>query len=45
MSLSVLFMTALVFAAVLGAPAGVILILRIAAIAAVAGVVWLSLKR
>jgi hypothetical protein len=45
MSLSVLSMTALVFAAVLGAPAGVILILRIAAIATVAGVVWLSLKR
>jgi hypothetical protein len=43
MSLSVIAMTALVFAALLGAPAIVILLLRVVAIGAVAGVVWLSL--
>jgi hypothetical protein len=45
MSLSVVAMTALVFAALLGAPAAVILLLRLLAISAVAGVVWLSLSR
>jgi hypothetical protein len=45
MSLSVLAMTALVFAALLGAPAAVILFLRLLAIGAVAGVIWLSLSR
>ena len=43
--LRVLAMTALVFAALLGAPAAVILFLRLLAIGAVAGVIWLSLKR
>jgi hypothetical protein len=45
MSLSVLAMTTLVFAALLGAPAAVILFLRLLAIGAVAGVIWLSLSR
>ena len=45
MSLSVVAMTALVFAALLGAPPAAILLLRLLAIGAVAGVVWLSLSR
>lgn len=44
MSLSVIAMTALVFAALLGAPAAVILFLRVLAIGAVGGVLWLSLR-
>jgi hypothetical protein len=45
MVVSVLAMTALVFAALLGAPRTVLLPLRIVAIAGVATVVWLSLRQ
>ena len=45
MVLSVVAMTALVFAALLGAPAAAILLLRLVAVGAVIGVVWLSLSR
>lgn len=45
MALSVITMTALVFAALLRAPAAVILGLRLLAVAGVAGVVWLSVRR
>lgn len=45
MALSVVTMTALVFAALLGAPASLLLALRAAAVAGVAGVVALSLAR
>jgi hypothetical protein len=45
MALSVVTMTALVFAAVQGAPAGLLLALRVLAVAGVAGVVWFSLRR
>jgi hypothetical protein len=44
MSLSVVAMTLLVFAALLGAPTVVILALRVLAVGAVAGVLWLSLR-
>lgn len=42
---SVVVMTTLVFAALLGAPAAVVLTLRLAAIGCVAAVLWLSLRR
>jgi hypothetical protein len=42
---SVVAMTALVFAALLRAPASVLLALRMLAVAGVAGVVWLSVRR
>jgi len=45
MALSVLAMTMLVFAALLGAPRGLLLALRSVAVAGVAAVVWLSLRR
>jgi hypothetical protein len=45
MALSVITMTALVFAALLRAPAAVLVGLRLAAVAGVAGVVWLSVRR
>ena len=45
MSLSVIAMTALVFAALVGAPSAMILVLRGVAVGAVAGVIWLSLSR
>ena len=45
MVVSVVSMTALVFAALLGAPTVVILALRLIAIVAVSVVVWLSLSR
>ena len=45
MAVSVVIMTALVFAALLGAPAAAILTLRVIAIAAVSAVVWLSFSR
>ena len=45
MAVSLVVMTALVFAALLGAPAALIVVLRIAAVVAVASVVGLSLFR
>ena len=45
MALSVVTMTALVFAALLRAPAAMLAALRALAVVAVAGVVWLSLRR
>jgi hypothetical protein len=45
MAVSVIAMTALVFAALLRAPGGVLLGLRVLAVAGVAGVVWLSVRR
>jgi hypothetical protein len=45
MGASLVSMTALVFAALLGAPTGLILLLRLAALGAVGGVLWLSLVR
>jgi hypothetical protein len=45
MAASVTTMTALVFAALLRAPAPVLLGLRLLAVAGVAGVVWLSVRR
>jgi hypothetical protein len=45
MAVSVAVMTALVFAALLGAPAGAIRSLRVVAVASVAAVLWLSLRR
>lgn len=42
---SVITMTALVFAALLRAPAAVLLGLRLLAVTGVAGVVWLSIRR
>lgn len=45
MALSVFTMTALVFAALLRAPAAVLIGLRLLAVAGVAGVVWLSVRR
>ena len=45
MALSVITMTALVFAALLRAPAAVLVGLRLVAVAGVAGVVWLSVRR
>jgi hypothetical protein len=44
MVLAVVSMTALVFAALLGAPRAVILTLRVVAVTAVAVVVWLSVS-
>jgi hypothetical protein len=45
MAAGLVSMTALVFAALLGAPAGAILALRVVALASVGGVLWLSLIR
>jgi hypothetical protein len=45
MAASVVTMTALVFAALLRAPAPVLIGLRLLAVAGVAGVVWLSVRR
>jgi hypothetical protein len=45
MAVSVVVMTALVFAALLGAPVAVILSLRVVAVVGVATVLWLSLRR
>lgn len=45
MTLSVVTMTALVFAALQGAPGGLLLGLRLLAVAGVAGVVWFSVRR
>ena len=45
MALSVITMTALVFAALLRAPAAVLVGLRLVAVAGVSGVVWLSVRR
>jgi hypothetical protein len=45
MMVSVVSMTTLVFAALLDAPAAVILTLRLVAIGSVAAVLWLSLRR
>jgi hypothetical protein len=45
MALSVITMTALVFAALLRAPVAVLIGLRLLAVAGVVGVVWLSLRR
>ena len=45
MILGIVSMTALVFAALLGAPAMAILALRVIAILAVSAVIWLSLRR
>ena len=45
MALSVITMTALVFAALLRAPAAVLIGLRLLAVAGVTGVVWLSVRR
>jgi hypothetical protein len=45
MAVSVVVMTALVFAALLEAPAAAIVSLRVAAVAGVAAVLWLSLRR
>ena len=45
MAASVITMTALVFAALLRAPAPVLVGLRLLAVAGVAGVVWLSVRR
>jgi hypothetical protein len=45
MAASLLAMTALVFAALLGAPRALLLALRAAAIGGVLGVIWLSLRR
>jgi hypothetical protein len=45
MALSLVAMTALVFAALLGAPRAVVLVLRVLAMAAVAVVVWLTARR
>ena len=45
MVLSVITMTALVFAALLRAPAAVLVGLRLLAVAGVVGVVWLSVRR
>lgn len=45
MASSVVSMTALVFAALLGAPVEAILALRLVALASVGGVLWLSLIR
>ena len=45
MAASVIMMTALVFAALLRAPAVVLIGLRLLAVAGVAGVVWLSVRR
>lgn len=45
MALSVITMTALVFAALLRAPAAVLVALRLVAVAGVSGVVWLSVRR
>ena len=42
---SLIAMTALVFAALLGAPPGLVLALRVMAVGGVLGVVWLSLRR
>jgi hypothetical protein len=44
MVLSVITMTALVFAALLRAPAAVLIGLRLLAVAGVSGVVWLSVR-
>jgi hypothetical protein len=45
MAAGLVSMTALVFAALLGAPAAAMLALRVAALASVGGVLWLSLIR
>jgi hypothetical protein len=45
MAAGLVSMTALVFAALLGAPAAAILMLRVVALASVGGVLWLSLIR
>jgi hypothetical protein len=45
MAVSVVTMTALVFAALQGAPAILLLGLRLLAVAGVAGVVWFSVRR
>jgi hypothetical protein len=45
MAASLVSLTVLVFAALLGAPAEAILALRLVALAAVGGVLWLSLTR
>ena len=45
MALGVITMTALVFAALLRGPAAVLVGLRLVAVAGVAGVVWLSVRR
>jgi hypothetical protein len=45
MAASVITMTALVFAALLRAPAAVLIGLRLLAVAGVAGVIWLSVRR
>jgi hypothetical protein len=45
MAVSVIAMTALVFGALLRAPGGVLLGLRVLAVAGVVGVVWLSVRR
>lgn len=45
MMISVVVMTILVFAALLGAPPALVLALRLTAIGAVAAVLWLSLRR
>jgi hypothetical protein len=45
MALSVAMMTALVFAALLGAPPALLLVLRVVAVGGVAGVVLLTLSR
>ena len=45
MAASLVALTALVFAALLGAPAAALLALRLVAIGAVGGVLWLSLIR
>ena len=45
MAASVITMTALVFAALLRAPTAVLIGLRLLAVAGVAGVVWLSVRR
>jgi hypothetical protein len=45
MAASVITMTTLVFAALLRAPAAVLIALRLLAVVGVAGVVWLSVRR
>jgi hypothetical protein len=45
MAASVVTMTALVFAALLRAPAAVLIGLRLLAVTSVVGVVWLSVRR
>jgi len=45
MAAGLVSMTALVFAALLGAPTAAILVLRVVALASVGGVLWLSLIR